>query len=130
MKKQLELKHVAPYLPYGVKAETPNGIQEIKGIDTALDAIGLNYWVDGLKRTSFSIDCRLRLRPLSDLTKEIEHNGDKFVPSKVLSAWDLEGITIIDMPHIPANLYDLLLKWKFDVFGLIEDGLAVDINTI
>lgn len=74
--------------------------------------------------------CRLILRPLSDLTKEIEHNGEKFVPTKALSMWDLEGITAIDIPHIPVNLYELLLKWHFDVFDLIGQGLAIDINTL
>ncbi len=119
---KLELKHLAPYLPYRLKVSlihTLHGHTGIGSVEHVVQAVN-----EG--KSQF----KPILRPLSDLTKEIEHNGEKFVPTKALSMWDLQGITVLDIPHIPVNLYELLLKWHFDVFGLIEKGLAIDINTL
>ena len=30
----------------------------------------------------------------------------------------------------PKNDYEKLFEWHFDIFGLIEKGLAIDINTL
>lgn len=124
----MELKHASAYLPYGVQIEVTDICIDLMGGETkeetyitTLDTRELDY---------FKEDMKLILHPLSDLTKEIEHNGKKFVPTKALSIWDLQGITVIDIPHIPVNLYELLLKWHFDVFGLIEQNLAININTL
>ena len=81
------------------------------------------------------------LHPLSDLTKEIEHNGEKFVPIERLSK--LNGMSAIrDMDtialyiqesglnFIPYVIINLLVSWHFDIAGLIEKGEAIDINTI
>lgn len=124
---KLELKHLAPYLPYGVKVRSRQETTYILNIFSNMRGEGLE------SRDIYScLDNQYKpiLRPLSDLTKEIEHNGDRFVPSKALSCWDLDGISLIDIPHIPVNLYELFLKWHFDVFGLIDKGLAIDINSI
>ncbi len=85
------------------------------------------------------------LRNLSDLTKEIEHNGEKFTPCNkladiVTNDWDIEDMEC-DVQIIkdyftmhptdwPYWLIQKLFEWHFDVFGLIEKQLAVDINTI
>ena len=83
------------------------------------------------------------LRPLSDLTKEIEHKGEKFVPIVKLlenSSFDtskmseeeimyfVNGYSYIDL----IALYDLplYLLWHFDLFGGIESGEAIDVNTL
>ena len=83
------------------------------------------------------------LRPFSDLTKEIEHEGEKFVPLRRLlqnNYFDLTQMSEQDvlsyekaytMPEI-ITLCDLLLylKWHFDIAGLIEKGEAIDVNTL
>ncbi len=151
---KLELKHLAPYLPYGLKAQAPkNGkIILLKGMyGNTLDFLDEE---DG--HYTYSLDyAKIILRPLSDLTKEIEHNGEKFVPVEsidygpcvVLGRFELEteGGTInlfdddgkqiaqLGKDFIPFNDYNIithLLEWHFDVFGLIEAGLAIDINTL
>ena len=44
---------------------------------------------------------------------------------------DLEGyIEVCLPPHTSFNDIFLLLEWNFDVFSLIDRGLAIDINTI
>ena len=36
----------------------------------------------------------------------------------------------IDLKYLPYGVVEKLLEWHFDIFGLLEKGLAVDINTI
>lgn len=81
----------------------------------------------------------LILRPLSDLSKEIEHNGEKFIPKKELikefkdiifdkRAFDLDlGVNIINYPFWVVNK---LLEWHFDLFNLIKSDKAIDINNL
>ena len=83
------------------------------------------------------------LRPISDLTKEIEHKGDVFVPIERLYHLDImicyislfENINLdVVYDHTFSNQYEkLLLKlvgWHFDIAGLIEKGEAIDVNTL
>jgi len=88
------------------------------------------------------------LHPLSDLTKEIEHNGEKFIPieemcqytgmsyrydidKKTFMQKDLYNhyteISILKMPFI---FIKKLIEWHFDIAGLIEIGEAVDYHTL
>lgn len=139
---KLELKHLAAYLPYKLKMITPDGERNLKGIDTVTpgNAIGLFYWVDTKREMSFHVDCKPLLRPLSNLTKEITHNGETFVPMLTLSkCFDMN---IIEHCFIEQNFHpeyiktfryevaQKLLEWHFDIYGLINAELAIDINTI
>lgn len=84
------------------------------------------------------------LRPLSDLTKPIEHKGEVFVPiDKILeeSCFDLSKMTrkhinsyaepFLKMPEL-LLLSDamLLISWHFDISGLIDKGEAIDYSTL
>ena len=150
--------------------------------------------------TYISIKCngiKPILRPLSDLTKDIEYRGEKFVPLKKLHELDetnyfgnteekgyklrfmdkvisvkhntyklsgteefvvkylVETSNIGDLIYsfsydpelrrflkrddtrsIPLgigyqlDMFNKLFEWNFDVFGLIDKGLAIDINTL
>ena len=75
METQLTIKHLAAYLPYGLKAvnEIRNFTVEIKGLQTDNDVI------HNLGKSPIKF-IKPILRTLSDLTKEIEVNGEKFVP--------------------------------------------------
>ena len=141
---KLELKHLAPYLPYKLTVK-----------DTRLTE-GNQYrqllpWLltnDPKQEITIFIPI---LRPLSDLTIEIEHNGEKFVPFieilrdssfKVDSFDDVEyerWRKHFECPLKQNNLFidssmfceiQLMISWHFDVFGLIPEGLAIDINTL
>ena len=193
---KLELKHLAPYLPYGLNIDTsywddePSPIGKNIISEMTQDDVICSYgWASTHGRMiqqEYSID-RIKpiLRPLSDLTKDIEHNGEKFValvklyetayygifkyvtPYKinfidqednslglVVRDEDEErnGFTLnfptdhynwfefrltLDNENLSHNmtlnqfqLFEKLFEWHFDVFGLIEKGLAIDINTI
>lgn len=165
-KEQLTIEHLAPYLPYMVQM----------------------YWEDfkGDKLPSYTLkpeDIRQVLefqnkpilRPLSDLTKEIEHNGEIFIPIELIGklfiekggfyegffGWDLPTggddyqdyyLTIeqkeenlwmntwcgrpdengyeIESHVLEYTAFFQLIKWHFDVFGLIEKGLAINLNEV
>jgi hypothetical protein len=136
--KTIELKHLAPYLPYGLDVET---------LDYKIDYVGKKYdkligfhqwdktgllWSCILEGGSKPDVTRIKpiLRPLSDLTKEIEHNGEKFVPMNRF--FDEFGYlpNTSHHEHLQVQVYYNILEWHFDVFGLIDKGLAVDINTV
>ncbi|RUP37022.1 MAG: hypothetical protein EKK63_15745 [Acinetobacter sp.] len=143
----LELKHIAPYLPYGLKFLTSKGQFEYGKHDIIICrgaysedlGLGLEFLHKGdLRYMSEMRPIRPILRPLSDLTKEI---GEKFVPIEKCGYCSLEDCTNesgeieeITSSHIlgfmPFNYFDKLLEWHFDVFGLIPNGLAIDINTL
>ena len=137
--KKLTLEHLAPYFPYG-----------LKGIVTDSSNNGSIETIIGLQGTEIitDFDCiemdifKPILRPLSDLTKEIEHNGEKFVPIE----WFEEKYYTLDLHKQCLRLLEedgenwinqsdymlvtQLLEWHFDLFGLLEAGLAIDINTL
>lgn len=144
---KLELKHIAPYLPYGlkIKGNTYGEIKTlygIKGESVFIDTLTTPYsWAD------FS-DIKPILRSLSDLTNEIEIEGKKFVPKCELDcicrdlefySFNFKYFTVGNQHKNYGQEYDLidiynvmqkLFEWHFDIFGLIESGLAVDIDTL
>jgi hypothetical protein len=155
--KTLELKHITPYLPYKLKClySHTNKIGTISKINT----IGDGFDNDNIKLSIDYLDSehiwmfKPILRPLSDLTKEIEIEGEKFVPiDRILDNHSFVSDIHIskfrkfkiiqEQIHILKDIKELgyrycdywflqyLLEWHFDVFGLIEKGLAVDINTL
>jgi len=75
-----ELKEVLPYIPYGVKAQDEHGNLRTVTIEHQTydqNTVGINHVLcNGL----FFKRHTLVLRTWSDLTKEIEVNGEKFVP--------------------------------------------------
>ena len=142
---QLELKHLAPYLPYGLKwvknkdASFPNDVWEMRQIH--VDDKGLIYGdaVDNIDddRYPYNIDySKPILRPLSDLTdmskdfwidfsEEVEEmNTTNMIISIVEGSFYALNI------HKAFEVREVLFKMHFDVFGLIDQGLAIDINTI
>lgn len=140
---KLELKHLAAYLPYQLKCVYKGdknvsilGLSYNEG-EKLLIKIGIHEW------TNF-FNIKPILRPLSDLTKEIEVNGEKFVPADILfpvcefkseyerivAIKELELQNAITHSCTYFSIVQKLFEWHFDVFGLIEKGLAININTL
>lgn len=145
---KLEIQHLAPYLPYGLKAKTERlGIFTIDGFRTIKnDDISLK---SNDTHIGFINEITPILRQLSDLTKEIEVDGKRFILAELL--WSIEAIEEDDfkkygeipsywklsIKEIKESLYTVdygdfkkLVEYHFDVFGLIEQNLAVDFNTL
>lgn len=68
---KLQLKHIAQYIPYGIRLMNHYGNWHHKSTD--------EYW-----KLYDMLNYKPILRPLSDLTKEIKHNGAKFIPLEIL----------------------------------------------
>lgn len=135
-KEKLTLKELAGYLPYRL-----NGSYLLSDVihlsegqkDETRNKILCDYSV-----RFFLLYCKPHLRPLSDLTKEIEHNGEKFLPFFRINEYTKftksELISVVKDNHWlkfrPCTMIEMLYEWHFDVFGLIKRDLAIDINTL
>lgn len=139
---KLTIKELAPYLPYGLKIFSEDGNSYDVITDIQIAHIIKHNRIGEVKPI---------LRPLSDLTKEIKVNGEKFVPIEYFELGDdynesvdygngnikLIGLlkdmakyNFIDSNYMPYYVVQKLFEWHFDVFGLIEKRLAIDINTL
>ena len=167
---QIELKHIAPYF-------NTNNLEYVNTLTHQIEPFTL-YTYASYARHFWNGTYKLILRPLSDLVKEIEYEGEKFVPMHELFriAFDRLGILQAKYKRCKKNnsytifateatnmmtineftywgndklfssiryehnnnanisntfeMYQKLFEWHFDVFNLIEKGLALDINTI
>lgn len=146
------LKHFAPYFPDGLVIKHNNSKQlftllkisqcnDIKIIDYQTEWNGENgedvSLVYNNKQQYFPV-----LRPLSDIKKEVMHN-DLMKPAWHWLTYDIavhaaRGIYSAErllQNRINTNtLYftdaQALFAMKFDVLGLIGQGLAIDVNTL
>lgn len=149
--KTLEIKHLAPYLPYELKCnvigpddKAHKGV-ELTSISTKASYEALTFvsgdtnLIGDLSMIHIEMVWPL-LRPLSDLTEEIEVNGERFVPDQVWfkeTNWldyhyELQNMAANNYcdGYLPYKIQEKLIEWHFDVFGLLEHGLAIDLNTI
>lgn len=151
---KLELKHLAAYLPYGLEIQVDTTFWHEKREAFLAVLIGIFdfetltvKYVDEYDTTYSSNigDFKPILRPISDLTKQIEVNEEKVIIArelvKISDGWisDDENFNqwvynyFNDISIYPKYIHDLitecLLKNHFDVFELIKDGLAVDVNS-
>ncbi len=150
-----ELKHWSAYLPFGlkVKIDTTRWYEKREPFIAKLigifdfETLTVKY-IDEYSTTysSNTDDFTPILRPLSDLTKEIEVGGERFVPIDKIDYefgmlyYFASGNKGLLIKRRNTNIYaysmdyfliqQKLFEWHFDVFGLIEQGLAIDINTL
>ena len=129
----LTLEYLSPYLPYKLC-----GILERSETKYYLDTYS-NMLGKGIENRTIDtwINSQIKpiLRPLNDLFKKIELNGETFRPSVKLNfhlsfSSDNEVYEDIKNEIISVKLQRQLIKWHFDVFGLIENGLAVSIHDV
>ena len=168
---KLELKHIAPYLPYGLKARCDDETYRL----AEKDRIGvIDYWDGEVEKISISpIDkngyflcnineCKPILRPMSDLYKpilpqnhipiielakiayancypfELENNKLKITnggfyyfywgENSFITIYRFDGVGRV-VPN-QLELFQYLFQHHFDVFGLIDKGIAIDINKL
>ena len=140
--KTLELKDICGYLPYGLRIMRPPTnvpvVAELLDIRKDFTILGAGH-----------IDTyRAVLRQMSDLTKEITHRGEKFVPMVELGEcanvevevadFEFKRDKVIDVlfhnilsgERSSIIIFDKLNDWMFDYRGLISAGLAIDVNTL
>lgn len=157
MSKSIPLKEIVGFLPYELNVKTNNLIRKMV-IETS-DLVYVHQLTRD-KQVSISnvingIGHKPIVRPLSNLTKEITHNGETFVPILNLCQYP-SNIELLSMGYekkkyyasfgykdeiirheIPSDLGSMdyftvesLTAWHFDIYDWIKDGLAIDINTL
>lgn len=131
---------LAMSLPYGLKCKDSDLLEPNK----IYKYIGSYYQMDNEIEYK---NVKPILHPLSDLTKEIEHNGEVFTP--YIELLRISYFNVDDMTQ--DELYDYkdayseinadavlmpfsdglkLIEWHFDIAGLIDKGEAIDVNTL
>lgn len=137
---KLKLNHLAPYLPFELKALVGN-IQK----DVILHQnYNNNYqiWFLILLSDADKV-AKPILRPLNNIKNPITHNGKTFIPLHELlknNCFNLEKMTEERINEFEATFIDAyswsykdaitLCSWHYDIFNLIEKGLAIDINSL
>jgi len=141
MENKLTLEHLKGYLGTGlkVKMNKTGSIYKVTGFRKNDDSFKYLFFSNS---DCYSDECKPILRPLSDLTKFCEDLG--FVPIeellcegvdieigicglKIIQSKDNDWIWFVDLQ---TQIIQKLYKWHFDIHGLIEKGLAIDINKL
>jgi hypothetical protein len=137
MKRELESKLIAPYFQYNVRiqGQTHGEIHELTGLTKGV--VMINHDTRGWADIS---DVKLVLHPLSEF-------GDSDDVRKVheflgLGNWcemydEYFRVWFDDLCNIdklvlqaPQEIFNYFLANHYDVFSLIPNGLAIDINTL
>jgi len=134
MREELQLKEISKYLPYDVKiiGNTHGQIEILSTVtETSVNIKGrgttYGMWAD-------LQDIKLVLRPMSDFDK-VENDFDlstDFEGCFLGSSKELYSLNTSDKTYLSDMLTvtEFLFENHFDVFGLIEKGLAIDIKTL
>jgi hypothetical protein len=123
---ELKLEHLACYLPYGLS---------MVGCQSKLDATILGKWISG------DWDITPILKPLSELENflpeilkkynEVSDNIER-IDFHTLGGFILFGLSDNENKEVsvPYWVYEMVLAEHFDIYELIDAGLAIDYNTI
>ena len=123
---KLELKHLAPYLPYGLSFYYES-----------LDGKKQHSWILTSEKLDFALLCQNKpiLIPISDLLNEITVNNETFIPHLALGGRpNLKDYDFVyfekNIENLSVGLVQQLIEWHFDIFGLIPAGLAISIHDV
>jgi hypothetical protein len=122
---KLELKHLAPYLPYGLKVSNntyPDDVNLVTGLRDE------TYFIERNSKYAYGDieNCKPILRPLSDYA-DINSDAMNSLNCDMSEQINLNEFAIgyICLGSLYQSTYDLCLKNHIDVFGLIDQGLAL-----
>lgn len=131
---KLELKHLAPYLPYGLKVQSSK-------TETLIGILENKIFVKEFNLAYPFGNCIPILRPISEIEEYfeklygmLEHQDvTDFFDVNFLDAHDscsIEEMYVFEPESLPYGTFQVLCKHHFDVFGLIPIGLAVSIHDV
>jgi hypothetical protein len=132
---KLEIKHLAPYLPYRLNVKHTEYIEFGKSVQRTCELSGIftdcctfingSDWYFNTEEN----DCDIKpiLRPMEDIKYYVD-----FLNTYYVDFDKIEGCLVKrkNENFTRLNELDFLFKNHIDVFGLIEKGLAIDINTL
>lgn len=132
---KLKTKHLAPYLPYNLKCEVLNSGQE-KEIGEMIAVYN-----DGSACFGNIVESEKGFEYIKPILQPLFNDNfdytiflmDNFPEEKWADAYNdiMNGVGFgVKIEQIPYELHEFLFENHIDVFGLIEKGLAIDINTL
>lgn len=125
MKKELEIEHLAAYLPYHLQGiEGKNKVNLVAVSIERLDG----YWVPANNECNFGRWgqglTKPILRPLSELKDKLQHYRSQHTIKHVIDyPNDFE-----ELQYITKKEFELLSSYHYDLFGLLHRGLAVPLT--
>lgn len=151
---KLGLKHIAPYLPYGLKIK-----RTLDGSVSELHSLNIGSRVLTTMGGNIKYDhCKPILKPLYELTNDelkeelfqyyqalgiditlVQYDSvnDNTFDMTLSVTYKLMGDVFTDVlinrgstSETPKHIFDWLCEQNLDVFGLIDEDLAIDINTL
>lgn len=129
---ELTIEHLAAYLPYKLKVLHLDKLKVMNcGQGSSGHWVGIGSILKWYGHHAKPI-IQIPLRPLSDLTREIEVDGDRFVVADKLQDKEVAYYASANGDIVNWRWSDmkLLLSLHFDVFGVIPQNLAIDLNSI
>lgn len=137
---KLELKHLLAYSPYGLKAVKALTRIEITAVILETEQIYHTSYLGSKLRVISNIeDIKPILRPLSDLYKEdlvylINHHSTDWFSDTNNESLVNDCLEKENLHHyiefLPFGLVTWFVENHYDIFGLIEKQLAININTL
>ena len=113
---KLELKHIAPYLPYSLQGLLIEKNDDCFIVGASEDYVFTDSFYDELDYS----EIKPTFRPIEDLYNE---NTDCGI--KIVQYFNFRTNSKIDYTNFPYKVMEELFRNHFDVFGLIPKGLAV-----
>lgn len=130
---KLETKHLAPYLPYKLKGIYEMSSKQKQETLQAIDTLGKCRTDEDLRWFEIKMFKPI-LQPLfNDNFDYTIFLMDNFPEEKWADAYNdiMNGVGFgVKIEQIPYEHHEFLFENHIDVFGLIEKGLAIDINTL
>ena len=132
---KLTIEHLSPYLPYGLKIYVPDYKYEREIYQLSENALITKYFG---KKIYFE-DIKPILRPIQGVEQYfenlygcVEHQDvNDYFDVDFLKSHDnieIDEIQFLKVEELPFGTLKVLLKHHFDVFGLIEKGLAIPVT--
>ena len=124
---KLELKHLAPYLPFKMKYKNTKNdkIYTMRSLSSEINMVDFG-WGDAME---FNEVIPI-LKPMCDILKPIDYDERNISYASELKLYNSadKDYAITMTLGLDFDVIIQLIQWNFDVFGLISKGLAIDIN--
>lgn len=130
---QLRIDHIAPYLPYKLMCVVDDEDNNCQTLELCAITTGARYecldFVIPIDWANTDTLDMVHIEDVMPILKPLFSIPQSFVDASPYDTHD-EFIEAVENHSIPYNMWFICIQNHFDVFGLIEDGLAIDINKV
>jgi hypothetical protein len=128
--KELEIHHIIPYIPFKLEAEMLMYKNDYVGKKYDI-VTGINQWDKSGELWSLSTvgGSKPSIKDIKPLLKPLEDLLDSSILLKCYFKSNSEIINRVETNTLPYHMSIILIKNKYDIFNLIDSGLAHNIKT-